>query len=171
MSPFICRNALPWSLLCFINVTIPVFLLLPFSYFPILSSSICVFIFHIYVVGHCFFLLKFVFAYLFLAALGLHCQVRPLSSCGVWASLVASLGTEHRRHRLQWLKRVGSGVAARRLWSVGSVVVVYGLTCPATCEIFPDQGLSLALAGRFLSTGSPGKSGHCFYGKVKNFNK
>ena len=35
---------------------------------------------------------------------------------------------------------VASLVAESRLWSAGSVVVVNGLSCPAACEIFPDQG-------------------------------
>ena len=50
-------------------------------------------------------LFLFLFTYLFLAALGLHCWVRPLSSCGEWGLLlvvvreashaVASLVVEH----------------------------------------------------------------------------
>ena len=52
-----------------------------------------------------------------------------------------------------------------RLWSVGSrergsVVVAYGLSHPVACWI-PGPGIeseSLALKGRFLTTGPPGKS-------------
>ena len=40
------------------------------------------------------------------------------SSCGTWASVVA----------------------ARGLYSAGSVVVAHGLSCSAACGIFPDQG-------------------------------
>ena len=42
----------------------------------------------------------------------------------------------------------------------GSAVVAHGLSCPAACGIFPDQGsntVSPALAGRFLTTAPPGK--------------
>ena len=51
------------------------------------------------------------------------------------------------------------------LWSTGSghrgsVVVAHGLSCPMVCGIFLEQGSSwhsLALQGRFLVTGLPGK--------------
>ena len=33
-----------------------------------------------------------------------------------------------------------SVVAASRLWSMGSIVVVHGLSCPVACGSFPDQG-------------------------------
>ena len=45
---------------------------------------------------------------------------------------------------------------------MGFVVVAHGLSCPAACEIFPDQGLNTcppALVG-FFTTEPPGKS-HC----------
>ena len=35
-----------------------------------------------------------------------------------------------------------SAVAALGLYSVGSVVVVYGFSCPTACEIFLDQGFN-----------------------------
>ena len=43
-------------------------------------------------------------------------------------------------HRLQgtW----ASVVAAHRLQSPGSLVVACGISCPATCGIFPDEGLN-----------------------------
>ena len=60
------------------------------------------------------------------------------------------------------------------LWSTCSIVVMHGLICFAACGIFPDQELNLrllhwqadslplshqrSLAGRFLTTGPPGKS-------------
>ena len=34
-------------------------------------------------------------------------------------------------------------VAEHRLWSAASVVVAYGLSCPETCGILPDQGSNL----------------------------
>ena len=43
-----------------------------------------------------------------------------------------------------------------------SVVAAFTLSCPVACGIFPDQGLNpciLHWEGRFLTTGSPGKSG------------
>ena len=55
-------------------------------------------------------------------------------------------------HRLQGA--VASGVVA-------SVVAAHRLSCSKACGVSPDQGsnlLSPALASRFLTTGSPGKS-------------
>ena len=49
------------------------------------------------------------------------------NSCGTWA--------------LQW----GSVVAAPRLYSTGSRVVVYRLGCHAACGIFLDRGLNLCV--------------------------
>ena len=53
-----------------------------------------------------------------------------------------------------------SGLQQLRHW--GSVVLVQGLSCPAACGILvPRSGMepvSLALAGGFLTIGSPGKS-------------
>ena len=40
----------------------------------------------------------------------------------------------------QALGCAGSVVSAPRVWGVGSVVVAHGLSCPAACGIFPDQG-------------------------------
>ena len=54
-----------------------------------------------------------------------------LSSCRAQASLVVD-------HRL-WGTR-NSVVVALGLQSIGSVVVVHGLSCSAVCEIFLDQG-------------------------------
>ena len=34
-------------------------------------------------------------------------------------------------------------VAAQKLWSVASVVVTHGLSCPLACGIVPDLGLNL----------------------------
>ena len=45
---------------------------------------------------------------------------------------------------------------------MGSVVVASRLSCPMACGNFLDQGsnpMSPALAGGFLTTGPPGKSG------------
>ena len=91
---------------------------------------------------------------LLLVALGLCCCVPAapgsfeqglLSSCGMQASHCG-------------------GVPCWDLWALhtwASVVVMHGLSCPKACGIFPDQGSNLcppALAGGFLTTGSPGKS-------------
>ena len=35
---------------------------------------------------------------------------------------------------------VASLVLEHRLWSLGSTVVAHGVSCPAACGIFPDQG-------------------------------
>ena len=40
----------------------------------------------------------------------------------------------------QALGCAGSVVSAPRVWGVGSVVVAHGLSCPAACGIFRDQG-------------------------------
>ena len=117
--------------------------------------------------------LLFIFIYLFLAALGLRCCARAFSSCGKLGLLfvvvcglligVASLVAEHglQARGLQQLWHVASAVVAHRLQSAGSAVVVHGLSCSAACGNLPRPGLepvSLALAGRFLTTVPPGKS-------------
>ena len=54
------------------------------------------------------------------------------------------VGASHRggfSHCGAWpLGGVGSGVAAPRLQSTGSVLVAHGLSCLAACGIFPHQG-------------------------------
>ena len=98
---------------------------------------------------------KFLFIYLFLAALGLRCCPRAFSSCGEQGLLftavrglliaVASLVVEHglQVRGLQYLWHVGSVIVAPRLQSAGSVVVAHGFSCSAACGIFLDQGLNL----------------------------
>ena len=54
--------------------------------------------------------------------------------------VVASLVSEHRLY-LSWV----SVVVAPGLQSLSSVVVGQGLSCPAACGIFPDQGLNRCL--------------------------
>ena len=59
-----------------------------------------------------------------------------LSGCGKKLLIpVASLVAEHR---LQGTR--ASVVVAPGLLNTGSVLVVHGLSCPAACGIFPDQG-------------------------------
>ena len=84
------------------------------------------------------------FIYLLLAVLGLHCYAG--------FSLVAASGgfstcrarASHRggfsRCGARALGGVGSGVAAPRLQSTGSVLVAHGLSCLAACGIFPHYG-------------------------------
>lgn len=53
------------------------------------------------------------------------------------------------------------------LWA--AIVVARGLTCPEACGISLDQGLNrcpLALACRFLATGSPRKSQFIVFFKI-----
>ena len=50
-----------------------------------------------------------------------------------WLLLLRSMGS----------RCMGSVVVACGLYSTGSVVVVYGLSCSAACGIFPDQGSNL----------------------------
>ena len=54
---------------------------------------------------------------------------------------VASLAAEHGLWVLgpQQLWPMVSGVAAPRLWSTGSIVVVQGLSCSTAGGIFPDR--------------------------------
>ena len=65
-----------------------------------------------------------------------------LSSCGatsLWCLLVAVASPVEHGLEGTWV----SAVAAPRLQSAGSVVVVHGLTCPMRHGIFPDQGSNL----------------------------
>ena len=75
---------------------------------------------------------------LFLAVLSLHCFAQALSSCGTWASHCCGFSCFRAPTRslrgLQWL------------W-------LMGLSSSLVSGIFPS------LAGGFLSTGPPGKSG------------
>ena len=99
--------------------------------------------------------LSFLKFYLFLVVLGLHCCAWAFSSCGergpVFVAIhglliaMASLVVEHRlsAHGLQYLQRTDSIAVARLLSSLGSVVVVCGLSCSEACGIFPDQGSNL----------------------------
>ena len=96
-----------------------------------------------------------VFIYVFVAVLGL-CCVHELSLAMVirgyflfvvlrfslrWLLSLQSTGS--RVCRLQYLQHMGSVVVACRLWSMGSVVVVHGLSCLEACGIFLDQESNL----------------------------
>ena len=87
------------------------------------------FFFFFWILFYFIFLINlFICLFLFLAVLGLRCSAQSFhcggfSCCGAWA-----LGA--------W----ASVVAARGLQSAGSVVVAHGLSCSATCGIFPGQG-------------------------------
>ena len=72
---------------------------------------------------------------------------RGFSCCGTWA--LGSLTSEF---------------AAHRLWSSGSVVVAYGLSCPTAWDLFGPriEPMSPALVDRCLTTGPLGKSKHYF---------
>ena len=75
------------------------------------------------------------------------------SGCGKWGCSQAVV------RRL--LIAVVSLVAEHGLQGTGSVVVGHRLSCPTAGGVFPDQGANPcppALAGRFLTTGLPGKS-------------
>ena len=76
---------------------------------------------------------------LFLAALGLHGCAQAFPCGGTQASHWG--GSPCRRAPA--LGHTGSAAVAHRLWSVGSVLVVRGLSSPASCAIFPDQGSNL----------------------------
>ena len=97
------------------------------------------------------FLKIMLFTYLLSAVLGPCCCAGFFSSCGEWgcslaavcrlltaaASLVASMSS--RALRLQKPRLLGSVVADTGLQSTGSIVVAHRLSCPESCEIFPDQ--------------------------------
>ena len=94
---------------------------------------------------------SFLFAYLFLAVLGLHCCTWAFSSCGEWGLLsVAVCG----------LLTVVASRGARAQASVcstqsGSVVVAHGLSSSSACGIFLDQGSDpCSLHWRWLSCSS-----------------
>ena len=77
-----------------------------------------------------------------------------------WLLLLQSTGS--RVHEPPQLWHVSSVVAAPRLWSTGSIVVVHGLSCSTACGILLDQGWNLCLlhweVGSLLLShqGSPG---------------
>ena len=85
--------------------------------------------------------------------LGLCCDLKPSLVVVHWLLMLAtSLVTQHG------------------LWGSGSAVGVCGLSCSATCGIFPDQESNPrppALTGGFLTTGPPGKS----YWVLFNFSR
>ena len=60
-----------------------------------------------------------------------------------WLLLLQSTGS--RVHEPPQLWHVSSVVAAPRLWSTGSIVVVHGLRCSVACGLFPNLGSSLGL--------------------------
>ena len=70
-----------------------------------------------------------------MAALGLRCCTRAFSSCSEQGLLFFAV------HGLLivWLLLLQS-TGSRR---AGSVVAAHGLSCSATCGIFPDQGSNL----------------------------
>jgi len=86
-----------------------------------------------------------------LAVLGLGCCARVFSSCGEQGLLLFGV--------LWLLIEVASLVAEHRLWGAwASVVAAHDLTALWN---FPRPGIkpmSSSLAGRFLTTGTPGKS-------------
>lgn len=127
-------------------------------------------------------MLRQAFVFLFklkkkLAALGLRCSTQALCcfpwslsgcgkqgllfSCGAWASYCGGFsccgaqapGCEGFSSCSTW---------AQQLQHLGLVVAVHGLSCPSACGILvPLPGIepvSSALAGGFLTPGSPGKS-------------
>ena len=83
-----------------------------------------------------FFLLDFMFIYLFLAALGLHCCMWATLCCGAQASHCSGFSC----CGAQAVGRMGSVVIGGRLESTSSVFVTHGLCCSEACGIFSDYG-------------------------------
>ena len=73
--------------------------------------------------------------YLFLAVLGLRWWVRAFSRGGTRACHCRGFS-----YGAQVVGAQASAVAVHRFQSTGPVVVVQGLSCPAACRIFLDQG-------------------------------
>ena len=82
--------------------------------------------------------------FLFLAALGLCCCLRAFSSCGerglLFVGVRGLLIAVASRCGARALGKRASVLVALGLYSAGSVVVAYGLSCSAACGIFLDQG-------------------------------
>ena len=137
--------------------------------------------------GGIFLLIACIF-FSFLAALGLRCCAWASSSCSKWgllfvavcglliavasccgarAPVVAARGLSSCSVRaLEHAGFSSCGTWAQQLQCTGSVVVAHGLSCPAAMWDLPGPGIepvSPALAGRFLTTGPPGKSPDCLY--------
>ena len=84
-------------------------------------------------------------------------RLSPVVASGGYSSLWRLLllwSKGSRARELQQLWHVSSVIAAPRLSSTGSTVVVHGLSCPAACGIFLDQGLNLGLL-HWLEDSSP----------------
>ena len=97
--------------LCTRLMTIKIFLIVLFIYFGCAGSSLlCGLFCHCKIRGY---------------SLVAVCSLTAVAFCCCWA---VSLGC------------VGPVVAASGFKSTSSVVVPYGLSCPAACRIFPDQG-------------------------------
>jgi len=94
-----------------------------------------------------------IYFYLSLAALGLHHCMRAFSTCGSRGLLLAAVP--------RLLTAVASLVEAHRLYSVGSVAAVHGLSCPAWHLGSSRTRIELtspALADSVLATVLPGES-------------
>ena len=97
--------------------------------------------------------------YSFMVVLGLHCSTWALCCC---AQIFSSCSEQPSHGGAQAPGHAGFRSCSLSALRGGSVVVTHGLSCPAACGIpVPRLGIepmSPALAGRFLTTGPPGKS-------------
>ena len=78
-----------------------------------------------------FKIFKLNFLYIFLVALGLHCCTRAFSRCDEQGLL--SSCSVHALHC------GGFYCSEHGLLSIGSLLVVHGLSCPTACGVFPHQ--------------------------------
>ena len=119
-------------------------------------------------IRNCLFLEFSIWDDLFLAGLSLHWCAWAFSTYEEWGLLLWRTGFSPQW--LLWLwgmgsKLVGFNSCGTRLSScgserAGSVAVAHRLRCSMACGIFLDQGsngVSSALQGRYLTTGTPGK--------------
>ena len=105
---------------------------------------------------------------LLLAVLGIFCWAgfSLAVESGSYSPAVTSHCGGFSSCRAHTLWCMGSAAGAPGLQSTGSVVMVHRLRCSKACEVFPGQECNLcltAMAGRFLTTKSPGRPYFFFF--------
>ena len=132
-------------------------------FFLIISMSLLIFFIWWNIVITLFCL----FTYLFLADLGLHCCMWAFCSWGkqglLFAAVCRSLIAVASCCGAQALDAQASVVATRGLQSMGSIAVAHGLHSMWNLPWPGIKPMSPALAGRFLTTGPPGKPNTEYY--------
>ena len=98
--------------------------------------------------------LNFIYLHLFLAVLGLHCYAG-------FSLVTAKVGSVQASQCCgeQALGHVDFSGCGSRLWSMGSVVVEHGLSCPMASGVFMEQGLNPCLLHWQVDSLSPSQHG------------